>query len=231
MIWWIVPAAVGFFGLVILLTGLARIGKRKFRTGSFRLLTGGMVLSGATLVSLVGLNLQTYSRLTLERPVATVELTKIDKQLFHANVLLEGEDVPTGYEVRGDEIEFKARIIKWTPWANIIGYDAVFKLDRMSGQYTNIQEDVDKPRTVYPLKSEPGIDTFVLVRKRGGWLKAVDAYYGSGTYVPMLDGAKYQIMMTQNGLIARPGNPEANEGLRNWHPPVNSVADVPVDID
>tara|TARA_Y100000052_G_C2955303_1_gene89663 strand:+ start:4475 stop:5170 length:696 start_codon:yes stop_codon:yes gene_type:complete len=229
MIWWILPAAVGFFGLVIVLTGLARLGKRKVRSGGFRLVSGGMVLTGATLMSLVGLNLQSYSRLTLERPVATVELTQVEAQRFQATVLLEGEDVPVTYDVRGDEIEFKARIIKWTPWANMIGYDAVYKLDRMAGQYTNIDEDLAKPRTVYPLHDDRGINAFDLVRKRGGWLKAVDAYYGSGTYIPMLNGAKYEIIMTQNGLISRAGNPAATEGLKNWQPPANTIADVAVE--
>ena len=58
-----------------------------------------------------------------------------------------------------------------------------------------------------------------MIKKRGGWLKAVDATYGSGTYVPMVSGASYEIIMTQSGLITRPVNDAAREGLREWLPP------------
>ena len=228
MIWWIFPAAVGFFGVVLALTGLARFGKLKVFSGGFRVLGGGLVVAVAALFSMVGMNLQTYSRLTHERPVAIVDLDYVEPQVYSASVLLDGEDVPKTYELRGDEIEFKARIIKWTPWANILGYDAIYRLDRMAGQYNSIEEDLEKPRTVYPLRLNDGLDAFGLVQQRGGWLKAVDAYYGSGTYVPMVPGASYEIIMTQNGLISRPANDPARQGLRNWRPPASEVLDVTV---
>ena len=224
MIWWIFPAAIGFFGLVILLTGMVRMGKKKVATGGFRFLTGGLILAVAGFLSLVGLNLQTYSRLNSERPVALVDISYLEPQLFSASVTLEGEAAPTNYEIRGDEIEFKARIIKWNRWANIIGYDSVYRLDRMAGQYSNIDEDLSKPRTVYPLKADQGVDVFQLIQKRGGWVKAVDAYFGSGTYVPMVAGARYEIYMTQSGLITRAENDIAREGLRNWQPPNDMTA-------
>lgn len=219
MIWWIFPAAVGFFGLVILLSGLGRIGSKKIATGGFRFLIGGVILAAAGLIGLVGLNLQTYSRLAQERPVATVDLEYIEPQLYKANVTLEGETAPTAYNVRGDEIEFKARIIRWQNWANVIGYDSIYKLDRMAGQYRSIDEDLKKQRTVYALSNDPGVDIFQVIQKRGGWTKAVNAYYGSGTYVPMLPGARYEVFMTQNGLLARAGNDIARDGLKDWEPP------------
>ena len=42
------------------------------------------------------------------------------------------------------------------------------------------------------------------------WLPFVDAVYGSATYMPMADGARYQVSITQSGLIARPLNPAAD---------------------
>ncbi|MAP93575.1 MAG: hypothetical protein CMK07_01375 [Ponticaulis sp.] len=216
MIWWIIPIAVGFFGLVILMTAFGRFGKRKVADGGFRLLVGGMVLTGAALLALLGLNLQTYSRLNHERDVATIELRYLEDQLYEASLLLDGAEIPLVFNIRGDEVEMKARVIKWTRWTNIVGYDSIYKLDRIAGQYTSVEEDLNKPRTVYALQSGEGIDAFQLVQKRGGWLKAVDAYYGSGTYVPMVDGAQYTIRMTQSGLISRPANDVARTGLRNW---------------
>lgn len=228
MVWWILPGAVGLFGVIILLTAFGSFGKFRLMSGTTRLLSGGGVLALAGFLSMLGLNLQTYSRLTHEQTIATIDVAYLEPQFYLANVRLAHEVQPRPYEVRGDEIEFKARIIKWSPWANIIGYDAVYRLDRLAGQYTDIQEDLQKPRTVYRLHDERGVDTFELVKKRGGWLKAVDAYYGSGTYVPMIAGASYEIIMTQNGLIARPLNEAARKGLHDWVPRRDTAPASPV---
>ncbi|MAI90768.1 hypothetical protein [Ponticaulis sp.] len=219
MIWWIVPVAVGFFGLVVTLTGLSRIGKRKMSSGTARVLGGGIVLSAAGLLAMMGMNLQTYSRLTLERTVAIVDLQRIEPQHFSAQVKLAQDDMPVTYDVRGDEISLQARVIKWSSWRNVIGYDSIYRLDRLSGQYASVEEELEAPRTVYSMHSDPGVDVFDMIRRRGGWLNAVDAYYGSGTYVPMVDGASYEIIMTQNGLITRALNEPASRGLRDWARP------------
>lgn len=216
MIWWIVPGAVALFGLVVFGTGLARLFKVKMMTGGVRLLAGGGVLAVAGLLSVVGLNLQTYSRLTHERLVATVDLTQNGPQDYTANVTLAEEVEATSYSVLGDELRMEARVLKWTPWANIVGYDAVYKLDRLSGRYADLEDEQTRERSVHGLSNNPGLDVFKIVRDQGGLMGSVDAYYGSGTYVPMIDQAQYNVFMTQNGLITRAANETATEGLREW---------------
>jgi len=45
----------------------------------------------------------------------------------------------------------------------------------------------------------------------------VDSLYGGGAFMPMADGARYEVWLTQNGLIARPTNPAANAaGAGGW---------------
>ena len=108
MIWWIVPAAVGFFGLVVTLAGFSHMGKRKAMSGGVRFIGGVLVLSAAALVTMVGINLQTYSRLNQERHVADIELERVDDQHFRAEVTLDGETTPTDYVIRGDEVLFES---------------------------------------------------------------------------------------------------------------------------
>ena len=48
------------------------------------------------------------------------------------------------------------------------------------------------------------------------WLPFVDAVYGSATYLPMADGARYEISITQSGLIARPLNQAAEAAAGAW---------------
>ena len=46
----------------------------------------------------------------------------------------------------------------------------------------------------------------------------VDSKYGGGAFMPMANGARYEVWVTQSGLVARPMNPAALEaGGEGWH--------------
>ncbi len=216
MIWWILPGAVAVFGGVLFIAGVTRLFKLQVVSGGWSFLMGSTVLIGAGLMVMVGMNLQTYSRLTNERDVALVTLQKTGEQAFLADIVMQGEETGTDFPVSGDEIRFEARVLKWQPWANIVGYDSVYRLERVSGRYLNTEDERSAARSVHAVNSNPGIDIWEVARNNGGWVRSVDAYYGSGVYVPMVDKASYMILMTQNGLVARPANEVARNGLMDW---------------
>jgi hypothetical protein len=45
----------------------------------------------------------------------------------------------------------------------------------------------------------------------------MDALYGSATFLPMADGALYEIKVSQSGLVARPLNQAARDAVAGWH--------------
>jgi len=45
-----------------------------------------------------------------------------------------------------------------------------------------------------------------MAKRYGRWLSFVDVVYGSAAYLPMVNGARREISVTQSGLIARPLN-------------------------
>jgi hypothetical protein len=98
----------------------------------------------------------------------------------------------------------------------VLGLDAQYRLDRLSGRYRSIEQERSDERTVYPLSENPGIDVWQLRQQYPKWLPFVDAVYGSATYMPMADGARYRVSMTQTGLIARPANGAAQTAAAGW---------------
>jgi hypothetical protein len=90
-------------------------------------------------------------------------------------------------------------------------------LERISGRYTSVEDERSQARTVYSLNPPQRIDPWNLVHRHHGWVPWVDALYGSATYLPMTDGALYQINVSQSGLIGRPVNQAAREAVGNWH--------------
>ena len=80
----------------------------------------------------------------------------------------------------------------------------------------DVSQERIKNKTVHSLKNELSPDLWPVIRKHQKLLPFIDAYYGSATYLPMFDGAQYEIRMGLTGLIARPMNQAANKAIINW---------------
>jgi hypothetical protein len=197
--------AIAPIGLFLFLMALRRIWVRRLISGTLEGLTGLLLLA----------NLLTYDRLTRERLVAEIRFQARAPQLFWAYVAPVKKD-PGIFEMRGDEWQMDARVLKWRRMALVLGFDTVYRLDRLSGRYHDIRQERSGPRTVYSLSDEPGLDIWTLVRRHARWIPGVDALYGSATYMPMVDGARYGVFISASGLLARPQNDIAKEALSGW---------------
>ncbi len=120
-------------------------------------------------------------------------------------------------DLRGDEWQLDARILKWHGIAFLFGFDTVYRLDRLSGRYRDIAQERTAERTVYSLGEDRGLDLWTIVQKHGRWLPWVDAVYGSATYMPMVDRGSYNVLISTTGLLTRPRNDIAREAVRKWH--------------
>lgn len=216
--WWIIPGVVGVVGLAIVLSGLGWMFRGRPFKGGRGVLGGGVFLGIAAIVGLLGLNVQTYHRLTYERQVATIEIRQKGPQLFDATVTeppteQDPQGVTNTFEVHGDEWRIEARVLKWKPWANVLGLDSQYRLDRFSGRYADTQQELTAERSAYDIRPtrSSGLDLWPIAREYSEFLPVVDTLYGSGAYMPMADGARYEVRITQNGLIARPTNEAAAE--------------------
>ena len=216
--WWIIPAFLALVGGVTLIAGTGAFFGGRPVSGLLRMIGGAGVGAGAAFVALAGMNVQTYARLSYERPVATLELERVGPQHFTASLVLpETEARPEGarqtYDIYGDEWRIEARVLKWQPWANVLGLDSQYQLDRLSGRYIGTEDELNARRSVYDLRpvAENQVDLWALGRQHDILINAVDTLYGSGAAMPMADGARYEVWITQSGLIARAVNPQAEE--------------------
>lgn len=211
--WFGVPIAVAAIGGLWLISGLANLIRGRPFSGLRGVMGGAGVGAIGLAASLVGLNIQTYSRLTYERPVATIEVASVDpaQKLYNVKIIREdGSGREQQCQVQGDEWIMGARVQKWKPWANILGLDSTYDLDQMSNKYFSALEANGKPITACDLsQGEPPSTQYV----PAGWTQALmdfiqlsDRRFGSANYMPLADGAKYRVVMTQSGLNSEPEN-------------------------
>ena len=227
--WWILPAVVGGLGLILVLSSLAGLFRGRVFGGLLGTTFGGAAVFVAAVAALTGLNVQTYGRLTYEQPVATLQLKQLGPQYFEATVVQPAlaDDRPATtvvYPLHGDEWRVEAQVLKWKPWANVLGLDSQYRLDRLSGRYQSIEQEINGVRSVHSLRpvEDVGplpwrIDVWDAARKYRQWVDPVDTLYGGAAYMPMADGARYEVWLTQSGLIARPANEQArNASAGGW---------------
>jgi hypothetical protein len=212
-------ALIVVFGLTSVLFFIAAVRglrRRRIAGGFFCGITSLALFLIAAGTTLVATNLRTYQRLSAEQPAAELQFTRLGYHQFNgAFTFSSGERAD--FALRGDEWQVDARVLKWQAFANLVGFDAAYRLERISGRYTRIEDERDLPRTVYALNQPDRIDLWDVVHRHHSWIPWFDALYGSATFLPMADGALYEIKVSQSGLLARPLNQAARDAVAGWH--------------
>jgi len=166
---------------------------------------GGMLL----------LSYLTYGRLIEEQLVSRIEFRRISPDEFEARVMVTGK-VDQLFTLRGDEWQMDAKIVTWKPPMTVLGLDPIYQLDRLSGRYAEIDREMTEARTVHSLTPESPADVWRIAHRFPLLMPGVDAHYGTATYVPMADGAQFEVTLSRDALIARPANDSAREAIGAW---------------
>ena len=215
---WITCAVMillGIVGLVLLLGGCKHLFKLRLINGSGRVLVGLALLFAAAFAAALVFDLRTYFALTAEHPIATIQFSKLGPQHFQAR-LSDVEGRVTTTDLRGDQWEIDARVIVWKGYANLLGFHTLYRLDRLSGRYASIGQEIHEPHSAVALSSSSGLDAWSLLHRHPHWMPWMEASYGSGVYLPMADGAKYEVMLSRTGLTAHPVNVAASQAVERW---------------
>lgn len=206
--------SAGALLLALGLWALFRLRRRLLRFGLA--LTAVLLLVCAVLLGACAANLYTYQRLTHEEEVARLQFRQLAAQHYLALVrLADGRTLDLA--LRGDEWQLDVRMLKWRGPAVLLGMDTVFRLERLSGRFRDVEQARVAQHSVHALSSEAGLDLWALARSTEGWLPWVDAAYGSAAYLPMADQASYIVSVSTSGLVARPSNAAAEGAVRAWN--------------
>lgn len=211
--WIVIPALAALFGVGLLLAALVHYGRGRPARGTAHMVAGAPLAVVGLAAALLGLNTQTFARLTHEGEVADVWIMAIDrtKGLYHVRVTrLDGPKLSQDCILQGDEWDIGARVQKWKPWANLLGLDTTYVLDQVSNRYFTAERGNGKPITACNLKGPPPAENRWVPKAWLGWLVG-HAYteerrFGSAVFMPLADGAAYRVLITQSGLNAEPSN-------------------------
>src|SRR2546422_10471310 len=120
--------------LPLMVVALGRLRRLRLAGGAFYLLLGACVVLLGVAAGLTAASLRTYQRLTHEQLAARVSIRQLGERHF-APTPPPPPETPRQFEVRGDEWQIDARVLKWRGLATLAGFDTVYRLDRLSGRY------------------------------------------------------------------------------------------------
>ncbi len=156
-----------------------------------------------------------YERLTAEQLVGVIEFSQSAPEEYTARLMIDGQ-IDRLLTLRGDEWQLDARVVTWQPPATILGLEPVYQLERLSGRYSSIDREQTEQRTVHGLAEERPLDLWSMVRKFPRLTPGIDAFYGTATYLPMADGARFRVTLSRDALISRPINDPARKAVGDW---------------
>lgn len=213
----LVAASIVFtlIALLFVLSCVRHIRRRRPIRAS-RSLVGGAASGTAGGVSIMLLfSYYGYGQLVDEQRVSTIEFSRTTNNTYMARVMIDGRQDRL-LELKGDEWQMDARVINWKPPATLLGLNPIYQLDRLSGRYSDIDDERQQERTVHSLSDELPLDVWTVAKRYPKLMPGVDAYYGTATYLPMADGARFEVSMTRTALIARPSNEAASDAVGSW---------------
>jgi hypothetical protein len=202
----IAAVMLGTLGVILIVAGLAALVRARPLRFALRTLAGLLLLSFGAFVGTIVIGIQGYRTLTREDVAARLSVRPVGPQRFAATVRFPDGREAT-YDLAGDEIYVDAHILKWKPFANVLGLHTAYELDRVAGRYHAIEQERSAVRTVHSLGQEKLLDLFRLRQHYPFLGTLVDAEYGSATFTTVSRPIDLELRVSTTGLLIRDANP------------------------
>lgn len=164
---------------------------------------GGVSLLLLVLALLLASNLYTYHRLTDEAPIAELSFRQLAPQQYLATIAYGDFCHEEQYTLYGDQWRLDAQFLKWRSWANLLGLDALYRIERLGGRYLALTDENAGPHRAHRLYPQQRVDLPAIMARYDGALSPVDTLFGSSVYDSMAENVLYRVYRGQSGLLVR----------------------------
>jgi hypothetical protein len=161
------------------------------------------VVAAVLALMLLSASIYTYHALTAESLIAELTFDRANGRQYVAHLRTGDRCNERDLPLFGDQWRVDAEFLKWKSWANLLGLDAQYRLDRLEGRYRSAAEQNSEPNIAHDLGGMTAVDVVELAGALGEWNFLVDATYGSSVYHDIDTASLYSVYRTQSGIIAR----------------------------
>ncbi|MBD9484425.1 hypothetical protein IB229_15670 [Pseudomonas sp. PDM14] len=206
---------VGLLAVLAIVVAVRILFNRSWFLGWLRGTFGLAFLALAALVGVVAYDLLSYSPLPEDKPLLTLSFSADGPQRYRVSLLEGGEERQVTLE--GDLWQLDARLLRWKGLASLIGLQPGYRLEKLSGRFLAIEQQESARNAQITLAQSPyGIDLWRWLRLGQHDLFLFDPEAARVTYLPITDGAMFNVTLSPTGLLAKPMNQAANQALKDW---------------
>ena len=210
----LVPLTIMAFSLVLLLVGAWVLLRQQWLLQWLKGTGGLLLVALAVYASVFALNLYSFQPLERDRALATVSFREVGPQHFVANIS-QPDGSSHDYPLRGDLWQVDVRVAVWKGVFALFGATPGYQLESIQGRYITLEDDRSRERTRHEIHREGiGFDIWQRSRERGSMV--VDPRHGRAAFLPMADGAIFEVVLLPSGLSGRPLNGVAEQAVRAW---------------
>jgi hypothetical protein len=178
----------------------------------------GMVIFGVILAGLyvlvIAVNLTSYQSLVGMQTVASISTQRQAEQIWE--VSLESQDgLSVVRTLQGDQWQIDARIIRFSGPFRWLDIAPGYRLEQLRGRYTSLEQERSAPGKAIGLSEGIWPDLWQWDRQFN--LPFVEAVGGNMTFMPMRDGAVFEVKLSSSGLVAVPVNEQARAAIQFWN--------------
>lgn len=188
-----------FFTLLVWFFCARRL-SQKCPWAALKLCLGGLFLTAITsLLFTIIYGIYALQALSYRQPVAMIVVHQVVPYYFRVVLTEPGSKRASTYQLRGDQWLLGAQVVVWQPWLQRLGVRNHYQLAFLTSRYEN---------------GHPGKYDYALgPLNQHAWLHwlyqdvlqyiAIETIEGSAVYMPLQDQARYRILLTPSGLMAK----------------------------
>jgi len=195
----------GALSLIFLIATIGALRRKKILKSAMRILLAALFLTLAALFGTITIATVGYRALTYEETAAIVHIEPLSAKSFMAHFRFP-DGRHASYKLAGDELYIDAHILKWKPFVNILGLHTAYELDRITGRYIDVKDELISPRTVFLISQDKPLNMFNLRQRYFFLHRLLDAEYGSATFINSDKPASFEIRVSATGLLIRDGH-------------------------
>ncbi len=155
----------------------------------------------------VGFFLRAYHVLTLEKPVARIEIIPSSSpQTMQINLIQfhdENSSLSDLYVIKGDQWSLEGDILKWDNWLNFMGLQTRYRFTRIRGRYLKAEEEIAREQTIYSLVEDENHPFWRYLYQYGHKLPFVSTVYGNAVFQYGNKNKQFLIYVTPSGFVVR----------------------------
>lgn len=204
---------LGAFGALLVILGLLFFLRPRWLLGWLKGMAVFAIIVFGLYSLVIAVNVAGYQSLAGMQTVATISTQRQGEQVWLVT-MKPRDDKNLTETLRGDQWQLDARIIRFSGPLRWLGIAPGYRLERLGGRYTSLEQEQTAPRTIIGLSDRFWLDLWELDREFN--MPFVEGAYGNATFMPMRDGAVFDVRLSASGLVAVPMNEQAREAVERW---------------